>query len=165
MSSLRHLSCGAGLLRARRQRWPRIDSRPGAGPRVRDAAVRSGLSGHSRARLASCDADGVRLADRCRTHAAPRLAEDSARHRHQRQRTRHAGSGDRRQADHDEEHGRPTGDAERRAGGPAGGEGLHRPRARHRRQRGNRPLPRAGVEAECSHRWTGRIPGVSHNVG
>ena len=55
---------------------------------------------------------------------------DSARHRHQRQRARHARRGHRRQADHDEEHGRSAGDAEWRVCRAAGGEGLHRPRAR-----------------------------------
>ena len=51
----------------------------------------------------------------------------------------------------------PHGDAERRAGGAAGGKGIHRPRARHRRQRGPGPLLRAGVEAERSDRRAGRV--------
>ena len=97
-------------------------------------------------------------------------AADSACHRHQRQRARHAGRGHRRQADHDEEHRRPHGDAERRAGGPAGGKGIHRPRARDRRQGRAGALLRTGVEAEHPDRRAGRFmayhtmwdEGVSH---
>ena len=55
------------------------------------------------------------------------VGADSARDRHLGQPPCHAGRGDRRQADDDEEHGRSHGDAERSAGGADGGEGLHRP--------------------------------------
>ena len=90
---------------------------------------------------------------------------DSARHRHQRQRARHAGRGYRRQADDDEEHRRSAGHTEWDAGGAAGGEGIHRPGTRHRRQRGTCALSRPGVEAERADRWARANPGVSHNVG
>ena len=119
--------------------------------------VRSGLPGHSRARLASCNADGFRFAHCRRTHAAPHAGADSARHRHQRQRACHAGRGHGRQAHHDEEHRRPDGHAERHVGRAAGGERLHRPGARDRRQRRLGALPRSGVEAEYPDRRAGRI--------
>ena len=82
--------------------------------------------GHSRARLASRHADGVRFADRCGTRHASGMGADPARHRHLGQPPCHAGRGHCRQADHDEEHGRSHGHAERSAGRADGGEGLHR---------------------------------------
>ena len=170
VASVRHFPRSYCRLRARRKRWSRADRRPGARSRIRDAALRGGISRYSRARLASCNADGFRFADRRRANAAPHAAADSARHRHQRQRARHAGRGYCRQADDDEEHRRSHGHAERHAGGAAGGEGLHRPGARHRRQRRAGALLWAGVEAEHPDRRAGRFlayhtmwdEGVSH---
>ncbi len=84
-------------------------------------------------------------------------SKDAACHRHQCQRARHAGSGHGGQADHDEEHRRSHGDAERRVRGAAGREGLQRPGTRHRRQRGAGALLRSGVEAEHPDRRIGRV--------
>ena len=63
------------------------------------------------------------------------LGTDSARGRNFGQPPCHPGRGHRRQADHDEEHRRSHGDAERRAGRPDGREGLHGAGACGRRQR------------------------------
>ena len=82
VASVRHLSRRHRLCRARGQRWARTDRRPRPRTRIRAASVRSGIPRHSRARLASRDADRLRLADRCRAHAAPPVGADAARHRH-----------------------------------------------------------------------------------
>ena len=97
------------------------------------------LPGHPRARLAPRDADRVRLADRRRAGMLRlSLGADPARDRHLGLAPRHARRGHRRQADHDEEHRRPHGHPGRRVRRAARREGLHRPRARHRRQGGAR---------------------------
>ena len=153
---------GAGLLRARRKRRARADRRAGAGARVRVPLLRGRVSRHSRARLASRHADRVRFADRRRARAASDRRADSARHRHLGLAARHARRGHRRQADDDEEHRGPDGDAVGRAGGADGGEGLHRPRARGGRQGRPHALLRAGVEAERADRRARRL--VAHHA-
>ena len=78
VASVGYFSGGDGVLRAGEERWQGIDCWICAGPRVRNAAVRGGVSGDSRARMASCDADGVCVADCGGTRAAFELGTDSA---------------------------------------------------------------------------------------
>ena len=65
--------------------------------------------------------------------------------------------GYRRQIDDDEEHRLPDGHGKRRARRLAGSRRLHRPRARHRRQRGAGSRLWPGVEAEPADRRTGTV--------
>ncbi len=91
------------------------------------------------------------------TRAAAELGADSACDWNFGVAALHAGRGDGGQADDDEEYGRSDGDAERRAGGAAGGEGIHGAGARDRREGRTGALFRAGMEAEFADGWPRRV--------
>ncbi len=133
MPPLRHHSGGDGLRRARRWFGQGPPGRHRPRLRVRAAPLRGLVPRRPRDRLAPRHPHRRCVADRRRPHARSRRRADAARHRDLGLAPLHAGLGDRRQADHDEEHRRPHGHPVRRAGGAAGRTGLHRPRARARR--------------------------------